>query len=485
MPEPALAVGVGTSVETEELRQLSHRLASIANRAAQLRARLLSVDEVSGTSSLRALSAPPSAFAAEGEIDRAAAALTNVEVHGQFGAAALRTAADGYEAAEAVARALFGAGIDGLGWAGGLLAPLALAPALGIGARLALASPEERNRFLSDPAVVGGIRVLVMGMDDVLLGRVGVPPGLAGLLGDSGLGVTGLSFAAAALATAGGAVGLLKESGVRVDGKTALPIGPPLVAAGPGIGARTAAPLGSAPPSAGGPVSGAPAGFADRYGRVPEPDALDGAQVIVERYNMPGGQQRFEVYIAGTVDFDPAAVGEPWDMASNVSNAVGPGSGSYDAVAAAMREAGIGADDPVQLTGYSQGGGTAAQLASSGEFRVEGLVTFGGPTGQVAVPQEVTTVIVEHDDDLVAALGGRQDNGHAVVVSRWATEGTNFAEAELLPGHRRPAYTETAHLMDVAADPRLAEAAATIGGFAADGVLVSRTAYTCERTISS
>ena len=108
-------------------------------------------------------------------------------------------------------------------------------------------------------------------------------------------------------------------------------------------------------------------------------------------------------------------------------------------------------------------------------------MTFGGNTGQVPIPREVPTVIVEHTDDLVAALGGTQDNTHAVIVERWASQGTDFSSAPILPGHQRPGYVETAGLMDASPEERLRQTAATLNGFGGDGRLVSSVAYTCER----
>ncbi len=449
--ELTISGGGTTSVVTDELYSTSVQLELLTREAAALRSSISAVDDVVSRSHIG--DASRSALLAETNLDRAAMFLLQAEVQSRFFAWAVSSAADGYTAVELMARRCVGGVTDEVGAAVGSLAPV-LAPAALVGvAGFALAGDQGRNQLLSQPVVVAGIRAAVMGADDALLARAGVPRPLAAALGDQGAGVTGVPMAAAALATAGRSVGMLNESPTRVTRAQPLP------------------PAGNA----------APAGFADRVDRVPEPEALDGAQVVIEKYEMPDGQIRAEVFIAGTVDFDPLAEGEPWDMASNVSNAIGPGGGSYDSVIAAMREAGLTSETPVQLTGYSQGGGTAAQLAAAGEFDVRGLVTFGGPTGQIPIPESVPSVIVEHSDDLVAALGGEQQNEHAVVVSRWATEGTDFAAADLLPGHHLSAYRETSALMDLSADPTLVATSERIREFSAGGVLVSRVAYECDR----
>ncbi len=448
--ELTISSGGTTAVVTDELYSTAVQLELLTREAAALRSSISAIDDVVSRS--RIGDASRSALLAETCLDRAAMFLLQAELQSRFFAFAVSSAADGYTAVELMARRLVGGVVDEGGGVIGSLAPV-LAPAALVGAAgFALAGDQGRNQLLSQPAVVAGIRAAVMGADDALWARAGVPRPVVTALGDQGAGVTGLPTAAAALAAVGRSVGI-DESAVRVTRAQPLPL------------------AGDA----------SPAGFADRVDRVPEPEALGGAQVVIEKYEMPDGEIRAEVFIAGTVDFDPLAEGEPWDMASNVSNAIGPGSGSYDSVVAAMQEAGLTSETPVQLTGYSQGGGTAAQLAASGQFDVRGLVTFGGPTGQVPIPESVPAVIVEHSDDLVAALGGAQQNDHAVVVSRWATEGKDFTHAALLPGHELNGYRETSVLMDLSSDPALASVSDRIHDFSSGGALVSRVAYECDR----
>jgi hypothetical protein len=440
----------GAIVVTEELSAAAAVLHALASEAAGIRADLLYADRVVSTA---VSAAPAEAHAAENEIDRAATALLLVEAEARFVALSLDAAAGGYVLAEEASRRLMGTIVDQGSSVLGMVAPLLVVPLLWGGVGLALAGPEGRNAFFSNPLVVKAIRALASGADDAMLSRLGIPPQITAILGDHGLDLAGIPLVATTIAGLGRAVGLLKEGQVRVTREEAVEGGP----------------------------TQAPSGFQDRFDRIPIPAEDGGSQVLIETYEMPDGSMRYEVYVAATVDFDPAAVGQPWDMASNVSNAIGPGSGSYDSVVAAMERAGIGPDDPVQFTGYSQGAGTAAQLAASGEFATQGLVTFGGNTGQVPIPPDVPTVIVEHTDDLVAALGGTQDNTHAVIVERWASQDTDFSTAPILPGHQRPGYIETAGLMDASDESRLVSTAATLKQFGGDGRLVASVAYTCER----
>ena len=205
-------------------------------------------------------------------------------------------------------------------------------------------------------------------------------------------------------------------------------------------------------------------------------------QVIIERYSVQGQPDRFEVYVGGTVTFSPSSPTEPWDMTSNLANAAGGESGSVEAVREAMADAGVEKESPVQFTGYSQGGGTAARLAASGLFNTQGLTTFGGPTGQVELPGGFPAVLVEHSDDPVPALGGEQDNEGAVLVRRNVFDGGPLPRDLVAPAHHYDYYRETAQLMDGSRSPQLDDAVRTLDSFTAGARLESSTGYRFVRT---
>ena len=318
---------------------------------------------------------------------------------------------------------------------------------------------EAVNRVVSRPEVVSAIRVAVMSADDAIVGAIGVPPLAAGAIGEDGLGITGLPFVAGLAAGAAGAAGLLRETPVRLEAT------------------RVSAPAAPAPPQ----------GWSERFARIPSPGEDDGMQVVVERYERPGSPPRYEVYVAGTVTFDPVAGVEPWDMTSNVQNAMGADAASVRAVLEALRASGADATTPVQLTGYSQGAAVVARVATVAEaegLNVVGLVGFGGNTGQTPIPDDITTVLVEHDDDLVPALGGRQDNDHALLVRREAYADEPPPAGVAVPSHRRPAYAATAELMDAATSERMRTVGATVDAFAADAASVTRIEYRFERVVA-
>lgn len=311
----------------------------------------------------------------------------------------------------------------------------------------------EHNEVVTNPLTGSLVRTAAQATPDLVVGLTGLPHDVIDLLGTQAMPV-----AAGAMVTAGRAYGVLQETPVRLAGDSA----------------HT--------------VTRAPVGYEDRLSRVPDTDDTDGAQVVIEKYSTVGEPDRFEVYVAGTVTFSPIADSEPWDMTSNLENTRGYDSGSYSAVAEAMRLAGVDEDSPVQFTGYSQGGGTAARLASSGDYNTQGLVTFGGPTGQVPIPAGFPTVLVEHKDDIVPSLGGVQQNGlhntEALLVRRDVFGGVEVPTDYAVPAHHYEYYEKTAQLMDAAQSQRIQAPLAQLDDFGADADTVTSTAYRFERVIA-
>lgn len=465
----------GTSVVVQELLDRAEFMRELALESLALRARLAGLDRLLSMSWLQAVRAPADAARAELDIDQAQIVMVELETHARGLQWALGTAADGYAWTERFAGELgrqftgglaalagrvvpglllTGAGSVALAAAGGAIAGASAAPgglagvldrAMASGSGAASATSPE---LLNDPATVDLIRDATQNVGAFALGATGLPTELVTALAGTGAGV---AFAATGAMRAGSLVGALDETPVRLSGTS-----------------TTA-------------TEAAPAGFAERFARIPDAGEMHGAQVVIERYEAPGEPDRFEVYIAGTVTFSPVADDEPWDMTSNLANAAGYGGGSYASVTAAMREAGVTAESPVQFTGYSQGGGTAARLAASGEWNTQGLASFGGPTGQIRIPDGFPTVIVEHREDLVPALGGAQLNQGAVRVDREVFAGREVPTDLAVPAHHAVYYAETAELMDRESNPRLTGALASLDGFGAGATTITSTAYRFER----
>lgn len=433
----------GISVTTDGLVEQSARFSLLASELEGHRRRLGALDRVIGSGILGAVDAPRSAVLAEAAMDAADSSLSRALQDSLLLGRGLGSAASGYELADALANRLGQEVAAGLGYFAGAAAPSLVALAMpglllfgGIGAAVyAGLTPEARVRFganlqdlfrrhsaaLSAPEFVLALRFTVMAADDAGAGFSRVPPLLAHALGDEGLGLAGVDTSAAVLAAAAGATGLARESAVKV------------VVSSTTTGAAPAA------------------GVRDRAERIP----LEPEQIRIDRYSAPGSPDRFDVYIAGTAELSTSGTDEPWDMTSNITAMAGGSAGSYRAVEEAMRLAGIEPGSPVTLTGYSQGGLIAAQLAASGDYTVDGLVTFGAPAGQVAVPHDIPYLAIEHANDLVPSLGGTFASSEPVVVRRQLFDGPPPPSEYVLPAHRLSNYLDTAGLVDVSDDPRI------------------------------
>lgn len=337
----------------------------------------------------------------------------------------------------------------------------------------------DNPRLLSDPATVRLVRALVSSADDAVLGRLGVPYPAAAALGQDGAGLLGASSSAFALLAAARAAGMLRETPVRVDrvgsspgvpatptrpgvparpgplsGSLAVPLRGP--AAAGGAGTRAAAPpeRALAPPSP-------PAGFAELAERIPT--AEDGGQVRIERYG-DAEHPRWVVYIGGTVEWSPAGSDEPWDMTSNVTAVADQEAGSYRAVVQALQAAGMAPGDPVVPVAHSQGGLLANQLVARGDINAVGLVTFGAPETGLPLPEGLPAIAIEHDEDIVPALGQTSGADSRLYVRTELFAGREVPEDAVLPAHQLAGYRETAALIDGSPEPRLLAFRSTLQG---------------------
>jgi hypothetical protein len=194
----------------------------------------------------------------------------------------------------------------------------------------------------------------------------------------------------------------------------------------------------------------------DRLGPAGEP-APGGLRL--ERVTHADGTVAWIVEIPGTQSWTPApaAGGTPMDLTTNLRAVAGERTATADAVVQAMRQAGVGAGEPVMIAGHSQGGLTAAALAADpavrAEFAVTHVVTAGSPIDGIDVPASVQVLSLEHTGDVVPALDGEsaRGSGHRTVVARDVTDDPRFAPAvaaDPLAAHGWSAYIATAQLAD-------------------------------------
>ncbi|WP_206448008.1 hypothetical protein [Agrococcus sp. KRD186] len=284
--------------------------------------------------------------------------------------------------------------------------------------------------LMANPAFTGALALAVESTDEALAGLLGIPLPLANSV-ESRIGddeVLGLL----ALSAAGGA-GLLTGGG-RVQAVFSRPVSPP---------SR--------------PVTEP----AEAMRIILDQDE----QVTIAEFTMPDGSTRYQVFVRGTETIAPSG-SSGLDMRANLENTGAAGEqlrGSDAAVAEAMREAGIEPGDAVDLFGFSQGAGAVANVAASGEFRVENALLVGGPVGAAEIPPEVAVLSVAHEGDIVPALDGWADGDgvQTTVVESAGGHGTGP-----LARHSGEEYLDTFEGIDDFAVDRWTQrmAALTAGG---------------------
>lgn len=195
-------------------------------------------------------------------------------------------------------------------------------------------------------------------------------------------------------------------------------------------------------------------------------------QVQITESVHPDGSSSWIVQIPGTQPWDPVRGDNPVDLTTNLRLMAGGSTHMNHQVSAAMIAAGVGSSDPVMLAGHSQGGMTAASLASDAAFRnrftVQAVVTGGSPIARFDIPDSVAVLSMEHDQDAVPMLEGRENPDR----STWVTVGRDLSQTPTgqhdpenpdpsqpaLPrdvgaAHGTDVYAQTGAMVDASTDP--------------------------------
>jgi pimeloyl-ACP methyl ester carboxylesterase len=142
--------------------------------------------------------------------------------------------------------------------------------------------------------------------------------------------------------------------------------------------------------------------------------------------------------------------------------------------------------EPVMLSGHSQGGLLAAALAATPRFRrrfrVTHVVAAGAPIGRAAVPASVRVLALEHRRDPVPRLDQRPDPDRPRWVTVHRDLGVEVDEAWEAHDSRR--YTGTARHVDRSHDASLRHWRRHSARFLA-GEQARAWDYRLERTIRS
>lgn len=129
------------------------------------------------------------------------------------------------------------------------------------------------------------------------------------------------------------------------------------------------------------------------------------AKIDIRRTELNDGTVHYTVHVVG---LNPTAgKGDPNNLGNSYRAAHGLETDVEIAVREAMRQAGIGPNDPVMLVGHSLGGLTVANLAEDKEFqgnyRIDSVVAIGATIhGRDIEPPTRVLQITNPNDDVVA-----------------------------------------------------------------------------------
>jgi hypothetical protein len=239
----------------------------------------------------------------------------------------------------------------------------------------------------------------------------------------------------------GGRLGLPAQDAVPAVARTIARALPP---AGPtAVLARDHPPQLDAPRDPAGLLRNVARSYAAGHGGEPGTPA---GTITVQRLDHPDGSRSWAVEIPGTQTAGLNA-DVPTDATTNLRLMAGLPDDMSTAVVEAMRQAGIPPDEPVALTGHSQGGMVAMKVAALtvGLFDVRAVVTAGSPDIPGRIPPGVAALHVRHGQDLVPQVDGSPDepSADAVVLEHRLPATDHGGQPGISQAHAVTAYVET------------------------------------------
>jgi hypothetical protein len=160
-------------------------------------------------------------------------------------------------------------------------------------------------------------------------------------------------------------------------------------------------------------------------------------EIDVRILTLADGSRRAIVDVTGTKSWDPLPTTDVTSLTTNGRALVGVRTAYEQGVLAAMRRAGVRADDAVMLVGHSEGGMVAVTAARdavlTGEFNVTHVITAGAPIGRSvgSLPSSVQVLALESSQDVVPHLDGVANPDRPNVT----TAGTRRGDGTVIGDH--------------------------------------------------
>lgn len=191
--------------------------------------------------------------------------------------------------------------------------------------------------------------------------------------------------------------------------------------------------------------------YRDAFGDLGDVDSAGGSDKTVVDVIKVGvdenGDPIWRVVPPSTKDWEFAPdSGAANDLGSNLSLMLTPEQqAAYERmVYDAMEQAGVGPDDSVMMTGFSQGGILAGRMAEDSPYNIEAILVGGAPIDAMDIPDHVSVISIQHQGDPVHRLDGADsapmdDNKVTVHVNPWDPEAQDEAPHSELDAGRHDA----------------------------------------------
>lgn len=200
---------------------------------------------------------------------------------------------------------------------------------------------------------------------------------------------------------------------------------------------------------------------------VREGESVPEGTIGIARAEHADGTTTWTVLLPGTQETTLGGA-NPLDMTTNVQGFVGEPTDVADGVVQALADAGAGEGDEIAFVGHSQGGIVANRLVADlrirERYRPTTVLSAGSPVANIALPEGVNAIALEHPEDVIVALDANDpaNDPHRVVVTRHVEldpeyGDPRFGEDTFAQTHGADAYARTADLLDQVNQPRVAE----------------------------
>ena len=211
---------------------------------------------------------------------------------------------------------------------------------------------------------------------------------------------------------------------------------------------------------------------------------------VIEILRIAGeGRSTYVVTLPGTQGSSVVAGSNPFDAVGNGESRAERSRYVAAAVGDALRMAEAEAGDTIILTGYSQGGDHAANLAAAlaagNVYTVGFLLTAGAATGNTQLPAGIPALHLEHSRDWVPGADGTSNPDTPDRVTMTLADPVFRDDSPepgqgLGPGHNLAVYLDGAAAADASSDPSLQGVLGPLEGLG--GAVATRGLYRLTRT---